>query len=211
MLGTLIGKVRDVLGIGVRLRIDPGVEPTPHLLVLIDGPDSVPAIRVRYDAGRSLPENGQELARLMTELVALWPVEVERISLIGRTAGGLLAQHAVRSPQAATWSGRVVRVICFARSSRLHMWSLRAPHLPSESAAETRIACLDERDWLRIHPSRMLTHPIPPPVRGSVPSTRPAHWIDTLLVTSSNTSRLGRVTRWVGRRRGGGLVVRGPG
>jgi len=52
------------------------------------------AVDIRYNTGRHISENGLSLADLIEELVAAWPVEVERIGLIGHSMGGLVARSA---------------------------------------------------------------------------------------------------------------------
>jgi len=51
-------------------------------------------VYVRYNSGRHISDNGQDLARLLTELVDEWPVAVERIVLVGHSMGGLVARSA---------------------------------------------------------------------------------------------------------------------
>src|SRR5687768_15734678 len=46
---------------------------------------------VRYNTGRHISHNGRSLADLLEEVVAAWPVEVERIALVGHSMGGLVA------------------------------------------------------------------------------------------------------------------------
>jgi pimeloyl-ACP methyl ester carboxylesterase len=73
-----------------------------------------------YNTGLHISANGRELAAFLEELVAGWPVEVERIALIGHSMGALVARSTAH--QGAT-----------AR----HMWTrqlrdivgLGAPHL----------------------------------------------------------------------------------
>ena len=49
---------------------------------------------VRYNSGLRISRNGRCLSELMDELVAAWPVEVERIALVGHSMGGLVARSA---------------------------------------------------------------------------------------------------------------------
>ncbi len=77
-------------------------------------------IDVRYNSGRHISRNGRSLAALLEELTAAWPVEAERIALVGHSMGGLVARSACH--QAArdgqTWVARVRHVV-----------SLGTPHL----------------------------------------------------------------------------------
>jgi pimeloyl-ACP methyl ester carboxylesterase len=49
---------------------------------------------VRYNSGLRISRNGRCLSELMEELVGAWPVEVERIALVGHSMGGLVARSA---------------------------------------------------------------------------------------------------------------------
>ena len=51
-------------------------------------------VTVRYNSGLHISQNGRCLSELMDELVAAWPVEVERIALVGHSMGGLVARSA---------------------------------------------------------------------------------------------------------------------
>ena len=55
-------------------------------------------VYVRYHTGRSVADNGRELADLIEALVAGWPVPVENVSLVAHSMGGLV------SVVAATWA-----------------------------------------------------------------------------------------------------------
>lgn len=59
------------------------------------------ALWLRYNTGRHIYENGQELARLMETLVEIYPVPVESVTLVGHSMGGLVArstaQYALRA------------------------------------------------------------------------------------------------------------------
>ena len=51
-------------------------------------------VYVRYNSGRHVSENGRSLADLLAALAAAWPVDVERIALVGHSMGGLVARSA---------------------------------------------------------------------------------------------------------------------
>jgi pimeloyl-ACP methyl ester carboxylesterase len=89
---------------GSRLREDLGLTP----------------VELRYNTGRHISENGLELADLLERLVPVWPVEVERIALVGHSMGGLVARSACHqaAERADAWVGRVRHVV-----------SLGSPHL----------------------------------------------------------------------------------
>ena len=84
-------------------------------------------VDVRYNSGRHISENGRSLAELLEALVEAWPVEVERIALVGHSMGGLVARSACHyaSADEARWTRRVRHVV-----------SLGSPHMgaPLEQA-----------------------------------------------------------------------------
>ncbi len=88
-------------------------------------------VLVRYNTGRHVSDNGASLAALLEELVAGWPVEVERITIVGHSMGGLVARSACH--QGGSWAGLVRHVI-----------SLGTPHMgaPLEQAVHALSAAL---------------------------------------------------------------------
>src|SRR5829696_414544 len=89
---------------GIRLREELGFTP----------------VELRYNTGCHISENGRELADLLERLVAVWPVEVQRIALVGHSMGGLVARSACH--QAAERGDSWV-------SSVRHVVSLGSPHM----------------------------------------------------------------------------------
>jgi pimeloyl-ACP methyl ester carboxylesterase len=100
-----------------------GETATPHLVVFVHGlgeteyawgspnygdvlEDTTPVF-VRYNTGRHISENGAALDALLTEFVA--GREVERITLIGHSMGGLVARSAAH--RGSDWSRHVRHVI----------------------------------------------------------------------------------------------------
>ncbi len=51
-------------------------------------------VYVRYNTGRHISENGRELATLLENLVAGWPVPVHEVVLVGHSMGGLVGRSA---------------------------------------------------------------------------------------------------------------------
>jgi pimeloyl-ACP methyl ester carboxylesterase len=92
-------------------------------------------VYVRYNSGRHISENGRSLSELMEELVAAWPVDVERVALVGHSMGGLVARsaccHATEGD--ADWARLVT-----------HSVSLGSPHMgaPLEQAVHVLSAGL---------------------------------------------------------------------
>jgi pimeloyl-ACP methyl ester carboxylesterase len=92
-------------------------------------------VTVRYNSGLRISTNGRCLNELMEELVAAWPVEVERIALVGHSMGGLVARSACHraGEDGAEWVSRVS-----------HSVSLGSPHMgaPLEQAVHVLSAGL---------------------------------------------------------------------
>jgi pimeloyl-ACP methyl ester carboxylesterase len=70
-------------------------------------------VMLRANTGLGLRENGAALAALGQRLVEAWPVEVERIALVGHSLGGLVfrAAGAVVSDAERPWAERVSDVV----------------------------------------------------------------------------------------------------
>ncbi len=86
---------------------------------------------VRYNSGRHISENGRSLADVLERVVEQWPVEVERIALVGHSMGGLVARSACHqaAEDGAAWVERVRHVI-----------SLGSPHLGAPLAQGVHVA-----------------------------------------------------------------------
>ena len=78
------------------------------------------AVEVRYNTGRHISENGRDLHELLEALVAVWPVEIDRLALVGHSMGGLVARSACHhgAEDGARWVQPVGHVV-----------SLGTPHL----------------------------------------------------------------------------------
>lgn len=74
---------------------------------------------VRYNSGLPVATNGRHLSALLDEVVADWPVPVDRLSLVGHSMGGLVARSAVHEAD-GRWLDALTDVIC-----------LGSPHLGS--------------------------------------------------------------------------------
>jgi pimeloyl-ACP methyl ester carboxylesterase len=124
-----------------------GEATTPHLVVFLHGLgetehawggpnygdllDDATPVFIRFNTGRHISENGTALAALMEGVVRDWPVEVERITIIGHSLGGLVARSACH--RGGTWTRHVRHVI-----------SLGTPHMgaPLEQAVHAMSAAL---------------------------------------------------------------------
>jgi pimeloyl-ACP methyl ester carboxylesterase len=72
------------------------------------------SVWLRYNTGLHISENGQELSRLLDELVSGWPVEVQELVLVGHSMGGLVARSACHYAQheERAWTDLVKHVFC---------------------------------------------------------------------------------------------------
>ncbi|MGH2796771.1 MAG: alpha/beta fold hydrolase [Thermoleophilaceae bacterium] len=77
-------------------------------------------VELRYNSGRHVSENGRSLADLLDALVGAWPIEVERVALVGHSMGGLVARSACH--QGVERGDRWVRRV-------RHVISLGTPHM----------------------------------------------------------------------------------
>jgi pimeloyl-ACP methyl ester carboxylesterase len=70
-------------------------------------------IYVRYNSGRALGENGRDLAVLLAQLCAAYPLPIEEILLVGYSMGGLLVRSACHfaAAEAQPWLAQVRRAI----------------------------------------------------------------------------------------------------
>lgn len=70
-------------------------------------------VMLRANTGLGLRENGVALSALMQRLVEEWPVEVERVALVGHSMGGLVmrAAGAVAAAVEQPWTHRVSDVV----------------------------------------------------------------------------------------------------
>lgn len=113
------GKVLPLVPEALKVQLG---QPSPHLLLLAHGLcmsdmqwqrsghdhgeflaqalDCTP-VYLRYNSGLHTSTNGHELARQLEQLVAAWPVPLERITIVGHSMGGLVARSAVQSARTA--------------------------------------------------------------------------------------------------------------
>jgi pimeloyl-ACP methyl ester carboxylesterase len=77
-------------------------------------------VYLRYNTGRHISDNGDDLAALLDRLVDLWPTAISRLTLVGHSLGGLVIRSACARGQEddSAWVCRVRRIVY-----------LGAPHL----------------------------------------------------------------------------------
>ena len=71
-------------------------------------------VYLRYNSGRAVHINGAELAGLLEQLLAAWPVPLQRVLLVGHSMGGLVLRSALHQGAQAgqTWPERVSELVC---------------------------------------------------------------------------------------------------
>ena len=71
-------------------------------------------IYLRYNTGRRISDNGQALARLLTEVLQAYPSPVEEIALVGHSMGGLVVRSAAHSAHQndEPWLAHLRQVAC---------------------------------------------------------------------------------------------------
>jgi hypothetical protein len=90
-------------------------------------------VYVRYNTGRHVSDSGQDLARLLGDLTAAWPVRVREILLVGHSMGGLVIRSACHY-------GREARARWVTRVR--HVFYLGSPHLGAPLARAAGLAAL---------------------------------------------------------------------
>lgn len=70
-------------------------------------------VTLRYNSGRHISENSEELATLLGDLVAGWPVAVASLALVGHSMGGMVIRAALHHGALgeADWLSRVAHVV----------------------------------------------------------------------------------------------------
>jgi pimeloyl-ACP methyl ester carboxylesterase len=72
------------------------------------------SLQVRYNSGLHISENAQQLNDLLQRLAEHWPVEIEQLSLVGHSMGGLIARSACfdAAEQRRSWVRHVRQLVC---------------------------------------------------------------------------------------------------
>jgi pimeloyl-ACP methyl ester carboxylesterase len=80
-------------------------------------------VTLRYNTGLHVSHSGRTLASLLDELVAVWPVAVQEIVLVGHSMGGLVVRSACHyaEQEQRRWTEAV-----------RHVFSLGSPHLGAD-------------------------------------------------------------------------------
>jgi pimeloyl-ACP methyl ester carboxylesterase len=151
----------EQVGLRERLAADPSVTP----------------VMVRYNSGRHISENGEDMARLLDHLWRSWPTPIESISLVGHSMGGLVIRSACHVGQAAhhSWVDTVDQVVTVGtphlgapleKVANVVSWGLRvtpesrslADFLDARSVGikDLRFGAIAEDDWRGSEPDALL-------------------------------------------------------
>lgn len=73
----------------------------------------VTALHLRYNTGRTIAQNGDELSSLLQRLLRVYPVDIADLQLVGHSMGGLVIRSACHFAQlrGLGWLGRVQRAV----------------------------------------------------------------------------------------------------
>lgn len=134
-------------------------------------------VYLRYNSGLRVSDNGQQLSRLLGELVDAWPVPVRGVSLVGHSMGGLVARSAIHygDRHGAAWVPWVRVVACLGTphlgaplEQGVHVaeWAMRK--LPetqplgrilagrSVGVKDLRYGAIVDEDWSDVEPEEFL-------------------------------------------------------
>lgn len=126
------------------------------------------SVYLHYDSGRHVSENGRDLAAILEELVAAWPVRVTELSLLAHSMGGLVGRSACHQAEEADmrWRRRLRSMVFLgtphhgAPAERLGNWVnvvlgaapftgplARLPRIRSAGVTDLRHGNLLDADW----------------------------------------------------------------
>jgi pimeloyl-ACP methyl ester carboxylesterase len=71
-------------------------------------------VRLHYNSGLHVSDNGERLAQLIEQTLAVWPVAVQELVIVGHSMGGLIARSACQCAELRSldWRQRLTRLIC---------------------------------------------------------------------------------------------------
>jgi pimeloyl-ACP methyl ester carboxylesterase len=97
-----------------------GDEDDPSLMDALESRLHLTVLSARYNSGRRVRDNGEQLASMLDDLTAEWPVDIESIALVGSSMGGLLIRSACASAerQDHEWLGKVGSIVTVATPHR---------------------------------------------------------------------------------------------
>lgn len=68
-------------------------------------------LRVRYNSGLPIADNGENLARLLDQTHSAWPVTLEEIAVLGHSMGGLVARSAAHAGVDRPWTSALSHIV----------------------------------------------------------------------------------------------------
>lgn len=86
--------------------------PHDHGQAVADAQGSHP-LYLRYNTGRSIRQNGDELATLLDRLTTAWPVPLDELSVLAHSMGGLVMRSAIHQglQRGLAWPARLKHVV----------------------------------------------------------------------------------------------------
>lgn len=71
-------------------------------------------VYLRYNSGLHISQNGHELAAQLEQLIQKWPTEIDELSVVAHSMGGLVTRSAMHSAHAKefAWPSRLKNLIC---------------------------------------------------------------------------------------------------
>ena len=145
-----------------------GHEQPASYATLLERDLGLTAVVLRYNSGRHISDNGQELASLLGDFVAAWPVRVASLALVGHSMGGMVIRSALHHSQLgeADWLARVEHVVSLGspyrgapleRATNKVTWALgrlpetaplaRLVNLRAAGVKDLRFGALLREDW----------------------------------------------------------------
>jgi pimeloyl-ACP methyl ester carboxylesterase len=68
-------------------------------------------VYLHYNSGRHVSQNGREIAALLDELIADWPVPVQELVIVGHSMGGLVARSACSVGAGRPWMAALSKLV----------------------------------------------------------------------------------------------------
>ena len=154
-----------------------GTDTDPGLAQSIEGHPDLTVVSIRYNTGLRVSTNGSQLASLLEELNANWPVPVRSIALVGHSMGGLVIRSACAEARAAghEWIDEVADIVTLGSPHRgaplekfvnVVAWGLGlapetrplADFLNARSVGikDLRFGAIAEEDWRDTDPDALL-------------------------------------------------------
>ncbi len=141
---------------------------------------------LRYNTGRHISDNGQGLATILEELYQNYPIEIEEISIIAHSMGGLVTHSACHYAQVNTldWALKMKSIFLLATPhlgsflerfanvttnilEKVPNWHTRLVgkfiNLRSAGIKDLRYGYLTEADWKNQDPDKLLKNNKTPP------------------------------------------------